>query len=171
MVIVFCKVPVHIKLVGTGGITRWGSCEPLVTVFSSTDLYITVLCVFLLKDILLNICYLFIYIELMAKDIVHACMLSHFSCARLCATVACQAPLSMGFSREEYWNGLPCPSPGDLPNKGLNLHVLCLLPWVVSGFFTTSTTCEAPNDTISMPKWRLSNTHIFSIRHITAFLH
>ena len=107
---------------------------------------------FLLKDILLNICYLFIYIELMAKDIVHACMLSHFSCARLCATVACQARLSMGFSREEYWNGLPCPSPGDLPDKGLNLHVLCLLPWVVSGFFTTSTTWEAPNDTISMPK-------------------
>ena len=166
----FCKVPVHIKLVNTGDITRWGSCEPLVTVFSSTDLYITVLCVFLLKDILLNICYLFIYIELMAKDIVHACMLSHFSCVRLWATVACQAPLSMGFSREEYWNGLPCPSPGDLPDPGIEF--LCLMsPALASGFFTTSTTWEAPNDTISMPKWRLSNTHIFSIRHITAFLH
>ena len=32
--------------------------------------------------------------------------------------VACQAPLSMGFSRQEYWNGLPCP-PGDLPNPGI----------------------------------------------------
>ena len=31
-------------------------------------------------------------------------------------TVACQAPLSMGFSRQEYWSGLPCPPPGDLPN-------------------------------------------------------
>ena len=31
-------------------------------------------------------------------------------------TIACQAPLSMGFSREEYWNGLSFPSPGDLPN-------------------------------------------------------
>ena len=31
-------------------------------------------------------------------------------------TVACQSPLSMGFSRQEYWNGLPFPSPGDLPN-------------------------------------------------------
>ena len=30
-------------------------------------------------------------------------------------TVACQAPLSMGFSRHEYWSGLPCPPPGDLP--------------------------------------------------------
>ena len=33
-------------------------------------------------------------------------------------TVACQAPLSMGFSRQEYWSGLPFPSPGDLPNPG-----------------------------------------------------
>ena len=34
------------------------------------------------------------------------------------STVACQAPLSMGFSRKEYWNGLPFPFPGDLPNPG-----------------------------------------------------
>ena len=34
-------------------------------------------------------------------------------------TVACQAPLSMGFSRREYWNRLPFPSPGDLPNPGI----------------------------------------------------
>ena len=34
-------------------------------------------------------------------------------------TVACQAPLSMGFSRQEYWSGLPCPPPGDLPNPGI----------------------------------------------------
>ena len=31
-------------------------------------------------------------------------------------TKTCQAPLSMGFSRQEYWSGLPCPPPGDLPN-------------------------------------------------------
>ena len=36
-------------------------------------------------------------------------------------TVACQAPLSMGFSRQEYWRGLPLPSPGDLPNPGIEL--------------------------------------------------
>ena len=46
--------------------------------------------------------------------------LSHFS--HVFATpwaVACQAPLSMGFSRREYWNGLPFPPPGDLPNPGI----------------------------------------------------
>ena len=42
-----------------------------------------------------------------------------FSCVRLFATpwtAACQAPLSMRFSRQQYWSGLPFPSPGDLPN-------------------------------------------------------
>ena len=34
-------------------------------------------------------------------------------------TVAHQAPLSMGFFRQEYWSGLPCPPPGDLPNLGI----------------------------------------------------
>ena len=36
-------------------------------------------------------------------------------------TVACQASLSMGFSRQEYWNGLPFPSPGDHPDPGIKL--------------------------------------------------
>ena len=51
----------------------------------------------------------------------HVCMLSCFSPVRLCVTlwtVACQAPLSLGFSRQDYWSGLPCPPPGDLPNLG-----------------------------------------------------
>ena len=34
-------------------------------------------------------------------------------------TMACQSPLSMGFSRQEYWSGYPFPSPGDLPNPGI----------------------------------------------------
>ena len=45
-------------------------------------------------------------------------MLSHFSCVQLFVTlwtVARQAPLSMEFSRHEYWSGLPCPPPGNLP--------------------------------------------------------
>ena len=49
----------------------------------------------------------------------HAWMLSCFSHVQLCVTlwiVPRQAPLSMGFSRQEYWNGLPCPPPGDLLN-------------------------------------------------------
>ena len=41
-------------------------------------------------------------------------------------TVACQAPLSMGFSRQEYWNGLPCPLPGYLPNQGIKPGSLAL---------------------------------------------
>ena len=45
-------------------------------------------------------------------------MLSHFSHVQLSVTLwttARQSPLSMGFSSQEYWSGLPCPSPGDLP--------------------------------------------------------
>ena len=46
------------------------------------------------------------------------------SCVHLFATswtVACQAPLSTGFPRQEYWSGLPFPSPGDLPDPGIEL--------------------------------------------------
>ena len=56
-------------------------------------------------------------------------MLSRFSVSNSLQPYECQALLSMGFSREEYWSGLPCPSPGELPNSGLNLHLLCLLHW------------------------------------------
>ena len=52
------------------------------------------------------------------------CMLSHFISVQLFATlwtVAHQAPLSMVFSGQEYWSGLPCPPPGDLPNPGIKL--------------------------------------------------
>ena len=51
-----------------------------------------------------------------------ACMLSHFNCIQLFVTlwtVAFQAPLSMGLSRQEYWSGLPGPPPGDIPNPGI----------------------------------------------------
>ena len=46
-------------------------------------------------------------------------------------TVAHQAPLSVGFSRQEYWSGLPCPPPGDLPHPGMNPNLLHLLHWQV----------------------------------------
>ena len=42
-------------------------------------------------------------------------------------TVARQAPLSMGFSRQEYWSGVPCPPPGDLPNPGIKPAFLLFL--------------------------------------------
>ena len=50
-------------------------------------------------------------------------MLSHFSCVQLFATpltAACQIPLSMGFSRQEYWNGLPCPP-----------YISCIGRWIL----------------------------------------
>ena len=57
-------------------------------------------------------------------------------------TVAHQASLSMGFSRQEYWSGLPCPPPGDLPDPGIELAFL-MFPALAGRFFTTSTTWEA----------------------------
>ena len=66
-------------------------------------------------------------------------MLSHFSCVLLFMTawtVACQALLSMGLSRQEYWSVLPGPPPGDLPNPGVD--AACLMPPALAGrFFTT----------------------------------
>ena len=68
------------------------------------------------------------------------------SCLTLCNTmdfVARQAPLSLGFSRKEYWSGLPFPSPDDLLYPGIELMSL-MSPALSGGFFTTSTTWEAP---------------------------
>ena len=68
-------------------------------------------------------------------------MLSHTFCNPW--TVALQAPLSMGFSRQEYWSGLPCPPSDDLPNPGTE-PVSLMSPALASRFFTTSATLEAP---------------------------
>ena len=59
-------------------------------------------------------------------------LLLYFSGIRLLVTpwtVAHQAPLSTGFSRQEYWSGLPCPPSRDLPDPGIELVILCLLLW------------------------------------------
>ena len=58
----------------------------------------------------------------------HACMLSRFRHVQLFATlwtIVCQAHLSMGFSRQEYWSGLLCTPPRDLPEAGIEY----LLHW------------------------------------------
>ena len=76
---------------------------------------------------------------------VHACVLSHFSYVRLFTklwTLPRQAPLSMGFSRQEYWSGLPCPPPGDLPAPGTE-PISLMSPALAGGFLTTSATVEA----------------------------
>ena len=68
------------------------------------------------------------------------CVCELLSRVQLCnriGTVAPQAPVSMGFSRQEYWSGLPCPPPGDLSNPGMGPCFLCLLH---CGFFTTRAT-------------------------------
>ena len=67
------------------------------------------------------------------------CMLRCFSRVWPFATLwttARQAPSSMGFFRQEYWSGLPCPPPGDCPNPGIESMSL-VSPALASGFFTT----------------------------------
>ena len=68
----------------------------------------------------------------------------HAKLLQLCLTffvtlwmTACQAPLSMGFSRQENWSGLLFPSPGDLSNQGIKPAFL-MSPALAGGFFTTS---------------------------------
>ena len=73
------------------------------------------------------------------------CTLSHFSGIQLFVTlwtVAHQVPLSMGLYKEEYWAGLSCPPPGDLPNPGI--EPASLMSFALAGrYFTTSATWEA----------------------------
>ena len=52
-------------------------------------------------------------------------------------TLSCQAPLSMEFSRQKYWRCLPFPSPGNLPNQGIEPTFLAL-PALAGGFFTSA---------------------------------
>ena len=84
-------------------------------------------------------------------------------CLTLCDTMDCgpPGPLSMGFSRQEYCSGLPCPSPGNLPNPEIKPAPLVTLA-LADGFFTTSTTWE----TQTIPQFKkkelslVINTHI-----------
>ena len=76
------------------------------------------------------------------------CMLSRFSHVQLFATlwtVTHQAPLSLEFSRQEYWSCLPSPPPGDLPNPGIEPTAL-VSPALAGGFFASSATWEAPSE-------------------------
>ena len=73
-------------------------------------------------------------------------MPSHFSHVWLFVTlwtVSPQVPLSMGFSRQEYWNGLPLPPPGDLLEPGIE-PTSPVSPALAGRFFTTSATCWKP---------------------------
>ena len=75
----------------------------------------------------------------------HVYVLSCFSRVQLCVIlwpVVHQGPLSKGVSRQECWSGLPCPTPGDLPNQGIK-PVSLASPALAGSFFTTSTSWEA----------------------------
>ena len=70
------------------------------------------------------------------------CVLVIQSCPTLCDPmdwIACQAPLSMGFSRQEHWSGLPFPPPGDLPDPGIQT-ASPESPALAGVFFTTELT-------------------------------
>ena len=71
-------------------------------------------------------------------------MLSHVQLFVVPWTIAQQAPLSIEFSRQEYWSGLPFPIPQDLPDPGIEPMTL-ESPALAGRFFTTGTTWEAPN--------------------------
>ena len=107
------------------------------------------------------------------------CMLSLFSCVWLFATpwtVACQAPLSMGFSRQEYWSELPFPLPGNLPRD----RTPVMSPALAGEFFSTSPTsaslvaqscptlcnpmdCSTPGFPVHHQLWALAQTHVHRI--------
>ena len=80
------------------------------------------------------------YEHLVITVYVHVCVcVCMFSCVQLFAipwTVACQALLSMGFSKQEHWSGLPCPSPGDLPDPRIE-PVSPASPALAAEFLTT----------------------------------
>ena len=82
--------------------------------------------------------YYSIKFQVITNSCTHAQLLS---CVRLFVnawTVALQVPLSMEFSRQEYWSGLPFPSPEDLPNARIELESLSF-PALAGGLFTTET--------------------------------
>ena len=87
-----------------------------------------------------TICVIFQCDNLGIPDVHGLCAVgSHFSLVWLFETpwtIAHQVPLTTGFLRQEYWSGLPCPPPGDLPNPGMELRSPKSPAWA-DGFFTT----------------------------------
>ena len=76
-----------------------------------------------------------------------ACALSRVRLSAIPWTVLCQAPLSMGFSRQEYWHGLPFPSPGDLSNSEIETLSLAF-PALAGRFFTTASPRKLSENTM-----------------------
>ena len=89
-------------------------------------------------------------------------------------TRARQAPLSMGFSRQEYWGRLPFPSPGDLPNPGIKPPMSPATLALAVRFFTTSATWEASicghNSTTRLRKGAVFPLQLNELRSHVSFL-
>ena len=93
-----------------------------------------------------------------------------YSVANLCSTLcdpmdcSCQACLSMGFPRQEYWSGLPFPSPGDLPEPGIEFMNLAL----AGRFFTT----EPQGNSLVSP-YNFENNYwlLFPVLYIHLYIH
>ena len=94
----------------------------------------------------MNICVQIFVSACFSFSWVHVCLLSSFRHVQFFVIlwiVARQAPLSMGFSRQDYWSGLPCPPPGDLPDLGIKpRYPAC--PALAGRPFITSVTSVAP---------------------------
>ena len=80
------------------------------------------------------------------------CVLSHVQLFAAPCTVAHQAPLSMEFSRQEYWSRLPFPTPGDLPDPGIK-PLSPAFPALAGRFFTTSATWEVPHSSLCFTRF------------------
>ena len=101
---------------------------------------------------------LFIYTCIWYCVCVHSCLVMSDSLWPH-EIVAHQAPLSMEFSTQEYWDGLPFPSPGDLPEPGIEPESP-VTPALVGGFFTTWATWEAHNQ-LRLPQLVLNISQLF----------
>ena len=75
-------------------------------------------------------------------------------------TIAYQAPLSMGFSRQEYWSGLPWPPSGDFPNPGIESKSLCLLHWQGDSLPTESSPSPCISLAISLESEHLQEDNV-----------
>ena len=102
----------------------------------------------------------------------HAWLLS---CVWLFVTlwsVAQQAPLSIGFPREEYWRQLPFPPPGDLPNPGNlpnpGIELMSPVSPALAGWFFTT---ESPGKPIYLPTHTHTHTHSYTLTHTHSYTH
>ena len=105
------------------------------------------------------------YIKCLPNISLGSCMLSCFGCVQLFATlwtVARQAPLSTGFSRPEYWSGLPCPSPGDLPDRPRNWTAVSYVFCAGGEFFPT----KPPGEPISFGTFSQGVSNSKYVRHL-----